>query len=262
MPIRQRSRYSVPLEMALPPIMVWLFVLSVWEMVTDFYQVPSYLLPSPISIFFVVFSDPIYFLRQSGATFTEALLGVIIAVIGGFISGAVLLSVGNRAEKVILPFMVAIQAVPVVALAPLFTIWFGIGLLSKALLVAALCWFPMAVNTLRGLLSVNRDQLNLLRIFHATRWQVFSRLQLPMSVPFLVSGLKVSLSLSMIGAIVAEYSGAGAGLGYVITQSSYRLDTERLFAAIFCAAAGSLLLYGGLVLVENRFLGRFFRSSA
>ncbi len=237
-----------------------LFFGIVWEAGRVIFQVPAYIIPSPLAVTTLISSRPAYFAEQSLVTCSEAIGGCFIALVLGFVSGLVV-SFERRLGGVIESAAVLVQAIPLVVLAPIFVVWFGVGALSKVVLVALLCWFPIFVATLRGLQSPGRMDILLFRSLHADAWQTFSRLRLPGSVPFLAAGIRTSLGISMLGAIVAEYSGANAGLGYVITQSSYRLDTVTLFAAVGCAAFGGLSVYGLFSLFERIFLGRFFRSS-
>jgi NitT/TauT family transport system permease protein len=152
------------------------------------------------------------------------------------------------------------QAIPVVAVAPVLSLWFGVGVVSKIAMAALLCWFPMVVNAIRGFEATTTEQKLLFTIYGTSRTQLFFKLQLPQSVRFLLSGARTSAGLAMIGAIVAEYTGANAGLGYVITQSTYRLDTPELFAAILLAALAGLTLSWALGVVERSFLQRYLRA--
>jgi ABC-type nitrate/sulfonate/bicarbonate transport system permease component len=240
------------------PFLGTVFLLfSLWELLVDFFRIPSFILPSPFEVLILIYGEHTYFLHHGGITFFESAFGLAIAIVIGFFCSVEMVFLGRRAQTTLLPIIAALQAIPVVALAPLLVLWFGIGSFSKISLVAILCWFPIVINTTRGLTSIRRDQLDLMRSFHATRWQLFFHLRLPLSVPFILAGIRVAAGLSVIGAIVAEYSGANAGLGYIITQSSYRLDTPRLFGAIFVAALESLLLYNILLFLESKIFHKY-----
>ncbi|MGH8497548.1 MAG: ABC transporter permease, partial [Methylococcales bacterium] len=130
----------------------------------------------------------------------------------------------------ILPYFIASQAVPIVAVAPLFILWLGNGITSKVGMAALICFFPVTVNSSRGLRSVSQEHVDLFRINAASAAQIFWKLRLPASLGYVMTGLRVSAALAMIGAIVAEYAGANQGIGYVIMQATYRLDTPLLFA--------------------------------
>jgi len=157
----------------------------------------------------------------------------------------------------ILPYAIATQAVPIVATAPLLILWLGAGMASKVAMAMLICFFPMVVSSTRGLRAVSGEQLALMTVFGATRWQTFWKLRLPTSLAYVLSGMRVSAALAMIGAIVAEYAGADRGLRYVIMQSTYRLDTPLLFAGILVSALGGWLLFLAVVGIEVGVLSHY-----
>jgi NitT/TauT family transport system permease protein len=238
------------------PLLFALFVLLAWSAATSFFKTPTYLLPTPKLILQTVVRDGRYFIDHSLTTLTEAILGFLLAVAAGFLLGTIF-ALFNPLERMILPYAIASQAVPIVAVAPLFIIWLGNSLTSKVAMAALLCFFPMVVNTTKGLRSIGDQQLALMRIYNASRWQIFWKLRFPSSLAYILAGMKISAALAMIGAIVAEYAGADRGIGYVIMQATYRLDTVQLFAGIFYSALGGLLIFSGVLLVERFFLARY-----
>ena len=197
-----------------------------------------------------------YFLHHGAITFLEAFLGFALALVIGFALGTSF-AVFSVLERALLPYAIASQAVPIVAVAPLLILWLGAGLSSKVAMAALICFFPMVVNSTKGLRSVGDQQIALMHIYNATRWQIFWKLRFPASLAYVLSGMKISAALAMIGAIVAEYAGADEGLGYVIMQATYRLDTVQLFAGIFYSALGGWVLFLIVLAVERRFLGRY-----
>lgn len=248
-----RTRYIIPV---LYPTTVAVLVLFVWQAATRLFSVPVYLLPAPLQICRAIVSDHRYFFHHGVTTFTEALMGFLLAVGLGFLIGT-LFALFNPFERALLPFAIASQAVPIVAVAPLLILWLGPDLSSKVAMAALICFFPMVVNSTRGLRTIGTDQLAVMHVYSATRWQVFWKLRVPASIPFIVSGMKISAALAMIGAIVAEYAGADQGLGYVIMQATYRLDTIGLFAGIFYSALGGWLLFLLVVILERFVLRRY-----
>jgi NitT/TauT family transport system permease protein len=254
-----RSRFAESVRSSWFHVAVAIAVFLGWEALCRLLHLPEYLVPAPSNLAARLWSDAGYLLGHVATTFAEAVLGLALAAAVGFSFG-VLFAHSRVAERAILPYFVAYQAVPIIAVAPLFILWFGNGLGSKVAMAGVLCFFPITVSTSRGLASVSSDQLDLFRIHAATRWQIFAHLRLPTSVPYLMTGIRVSTSLAMIGAIVAEYAGADRGIGYVIMQSSYRLDTPLLFCAIGFAALGGVLLYGAVRTVESVFLDRFTKN--
>jgi NitT/TauT family transport system permease protein len=158
-------------------------------------------------------------------------------------------------ERALSPYIVASQAVPIVAIAPLLVIWFGSGLLSKVLISALIVFFPILINTMVGVRSVEPDLRDLMRSLRATRWQMFAKLEVPSALPVLLGGLKIGATLSVIGAVVGEFAGAERGLGFLISLSNNALyDTPQMFVAILALVVMALGLYGGVAYIERRAL--------
>lgn len=231
-------------------------LLAIVEAVVRWWRIPPYLFPAPSVVGRELLRSRAYFAQHAKATAFEALCGLALAVIIGFVSG-VALAEWRRIRESFLPLLVASQAVPIIAVAPIVVLWFGNGYGSKIAMAALLCYFPLTVNSMRGMSAPSSMEIDVFRMYAATRWQMFAKLRLPASVPFVFGGLRVSAALATIGAIVAEYAGADRGLGYVITQSTYRLDTPQLFAAVLCSAFIGCMFYGVIVIFERVFLRRF-----
>lgn len=241
------------------PLTFAVIILLVWSFGIKLFHIPQFLLPSPLQIGRAMLIEKDYFIIHGLTTLLEAFLGFTLAVLLGFLLGTVF-AIFGLIEKMILPYAIASQAVPIVAIAPLFVLWLGNGLASKIAMACLICFFPMVVNTTRGLRSVGSPYLALVKIYSATKWQVFWKLQFPSSLAYVMSGMRVSAALAMIGAIVAEYAGADQGLGYVIMQSTYRLNSVDLFAAIFYSALGGWLIFSLVLLIEYLFLSRYRTS--
>jgi len=165
-----------------------------------------------------------------------------------------LLAKSRSLERLISPYIVASQSVPVVALAPLLVIWFGTGQLSKVLVCALTIFFPMLVNTMIGIRSVEPELVELMRSLRATRWQMLTLLEVPSALPILLGGLKVGVTLSVIGAVVGEFVAADRGLGFLINVARGNFDTPLMFVALFTLVNIALILYLLVVLTENVFL--------
>jgi NitT/TauT family transport system permease protein len=241
------------------PVCFGVTVIILWEVICRAFAVPKYLVPTPSVIVREMGTDSAYLLSHLGSTFIEAALGLLLAASVGFALGCLFVRF-NTMEKMTLPYFVASQAIPIVAVAPLFILWFGNGTQSKVAMAALICFFPIIVSTSRGLRSISREQLDLFRMHAASEWHIFSKLRLPAASSQIFTGLRVSSALAMIGAIVAEYSGADRGIGYVIMQSTYRLDTPLLFAAIICSALAGLAMFATVVLIEKIFFKRYSRT--
>jgi NitT/TauT family transport system permease protein len=218
-------------------------LIVVWAVIINIFSIPFYLLPSPTQVARTLLSDSGYLTFHTLITAAEAVVGLIIAIAVGFLVATVLANI-EPVRAGFLPIIIAAQAVPIVAVAPIFALWFGTGFMSKAAMAALLCWFPTVMNATRGLLEIDPTIKALFEVYRATRTQLFFKLRLPSAVSYVTSGIRISAGLAMIGAIVAEYVGADRGLGYVITQATYRVDTDRLFAAVICGA------FAGVVIAE------------
>jgi NitT/TauT family transport system permease protein len=157
-------------------------------------------------------------------------------------------------EELLSPYLVAYQAIPVVALAPLLVIWFGPGLFSKILISALIVFFPVLINTVVGLRAVPMNMRDLLKSMHATHWQTLKYLEIPSALPVMLGGLRIGATLSVIGAVVGEFVGSNRGLGYLINVARGQYDTALVFVAVFSLVVMALCLYGFVVLLEHLLL--------
>jgi len=230
-------------EVLLVPVVLFA-ILALWEMVVRVAGYPSFILPSPGRVwskFLVVLADGTLW-RHTRVTLMEIAgglgLGVSLALVIGY--G---LAKSPLLERLLSPYIVASQSVPVVAIAPLLLIWFGFGVLSKVLVCALTVFFPMLVNTIIGIRSVEPELVSLMRSLRATRWQTFVLLEVPAALPILFGGLKVAVTLAVIGAVVGEFVGADRGLGFLLNLSRGILDTPLLFVALFTLIFIALALY-------------------
>jgi NitT/TauT family transport system permease protein len=223
----------------LVPIAFALAALLVWQGAVSFFDVPEYLLPAPSEVLATFDSN---LLLQLGVTFSEALAGFSIASVLAFCL-AVLLARFKTLEQGFFPIAIAIKTTPLVAVAPLLVLWQGTGWWSKITAASLICFFPVLVNTVKGLKAADTDFHELFRSMGASKGQEFKKLRIPFSLPYLFSALKISSSLAVVGAIVGEFVGATKGLGYLIMVSSAHLETPSLFSAIFASAAAGIVLF-------------------
>jgi NitT/TauT family transport system permease protein len=227
-----------------------------WEFLVGFFEMPAYILPPPSDIYATL-------VQQLGsANFYNNLRVTSIEILAGYGLGATfafIIAIGvvqsRLVEKTIFPYVVALQAVPKVALAPLFVIWFGFGIQSKIVVAALVSFFPILVNTIDGLRSANPDLLELLRSLGASKRQIFIKVKLPNSMPFVFAGLDIGIVFAVIGAVVGEFVGAKAGLGFQMLQYIYNFDIAGLFAIIIVLSG--MGLFGHLVVraLQRRFAG-------
>ena len=248
--IRQHAEYL------LLPLALLLF-LGMWELIVWLGGYPPFILPSPRGVYaklVTVLSNGLLW-SHARVTITEILgglaLGLSMAIVLGY-----LMAKSRLLERFVSLYVVASQSVPIVALAPLLIIWFGPGKLSKVLVCALTLFFPMLVNTMVGIRSVNPDLVDLMRSLRATRWQMFALLEVPSALPTLFGGLKVSMTLSVIGAVVGEFVAADRGLGFLINVARGNFDTPLMFVALLALVGIALLLYLSIVLLESVFAWR------
>jgi len=230
-----------------------LALLAIWQALTTLLSVPPYLLPSPAAIAANAASHWQLLLREAGVTTYEILLGFTLSVVIA-VPLAVVLTYSRAVERAIYPLIVGSQAIPKVAVAPLFLAWFGFGLKPKIVIVVLIAFFPIVINSVVGLKSLSPEMFNLARSMGATRVQIFRRFQLPNSLPAIFAGMKVAIVLAVIGAVVAEFVGADGGLGYVIMMATADLDIARQFAAIILLSAIGMILFAILQQIERRCL--------
>lgn len=229
--------------------------LLVWWLVVELGRFPPFILPSPglvLQRFVQVLLDG-SLLRNTWVTFQEVMAGLLLGVSTATALGY-LLAKSRSVERLLAPFIVASQSVPVVAIAPLLIIWFKTGLFAKVLICSLIVFFPVLVNTIVGVRSVPEDLRDLMRSLQATRWQTFTRLEVPAALPVFLGGLRVGATLSVIGAVVGEFVGADRGLGFMINLARGQYDTALVFVAVLTLIGMAMTLYGIVAWVEGRAL--------
>jgi NitT/TauT family transport system permease protein len=230
-----------------------LAALVAWQALTMTGIVPTFLLPSPLAVadrFLRGWNDA-SLMRHTLVTLSEVLAGLFLGVLAAAALGYVIAK-SAAVERLLSPYIVASQAIPIVAIAPLLVIWFGPGRISKILIASLIVFFPVLVNTVVGVRSVPQDLRELMRSLRATRWQTFVRLEIPAALPVLLGGLKIGATLSVIGAVVGEFVGADEGLGFLVNVGRGLYDTALVFVAVFLLIAMALALYGLVAWFERR----------
>lgn len=249
-PWRQRLK----IEWLLAPLVLALAIL-LWDGLVRWQQYPAFILPAPAVVarkFAAVVADgSLWYHTQLTLLeiFTGMLLGLGSALVLGY-----LLAKSRRLERLLSPYLVASQAVPIIALAPLLVIWIQSPGLSKVLIVALTIFFAALINTIVGIRSVQPDLLALMQSLQASRWQILTKLEIPAAMPVLLGGLKIGVTLAVIGAVVAEFVGADRGLGYLINLARGILDTPLLFVALAALVIIAVLLYAAVSLLEHKVL--------
>jgi NitT/TauT family transport system permease protein len=261
-PIRLQGRAENVLRLALPIVLLALGVV-VWEFIVHLKGIPPYVLPAPSLVFATLVSDWPILSESLVVTLVTTLEGFVLALIGG-VGLALLFNLSRLVEYSLYPYAVILQVTPVVAIAPLLLIY-----LPQQAAVLACAWivafFPVLANTTLGLNSVDHNLVDLFRLYGASRTQVLWRLKLPSALPYILGGLKIAGGLSLIGAVVAEIAagaaGAGSGLAYRISESGYRLNIPRMFAALVLLSVVGILIYFALSFLSHLMLRRWHESA-
>jgi len=239
----------------------WVILISVgaivliWQALVWTFKFPAFILPSPWEVvlrFGSAMADGTL-LRNTAFTLLEVILGLLIGCLLAIFLGY-FLGRSRFLERIISPILVASQAIPVVAVAPLLVIWFGPGLVSKVLICALIVFFPVLVNTVVGIRAVSEHLRDLMKSFRATRIQVLRYLEVPGAMPIFLGGLRIGATLSVIGAVVGEFVGSDRGLGFLISIARGQYDTALVFVAILTLIILALVLYGAVLLLEHYFL--------
>jgi putative hydroxymethylpyrimidine transport system permease protein len=233
------------------PVLVLAALIGGWEALARLGSIENYLLPAPSEVVRALVDDRDLLLPDAWVTLQEVLLGFALAMCVG-LALAALLHLSQLLRRALYPLVVASQAVPVIVIAPILVIWFGFGMGPKLMVIALICFFPVTVNTLDGLRSVDGAQIKVLRTLDASRWDIFRRLELPAALPFVFSGAKVAVAVAVIGAIFAELVGSDAGLGHAIQVGTAQLLTARVFAAVLILAIMAIVLFTLVGLLERR----------
>lgn len=246
---RERSFSEVFKTKALPYVGI-LALLGVWEILVRILDLPSYLLPAPSEIITVMVENIQNIFDQSMVTAYEMLFGYFLAI-----AVAVPMAIGITAspsfDRFITPILLFFQTVPKISLAPLFLVWFGVGILPKILVAFLISFFPIIIDTAVGLRSISPEMIDLARSMGASKIQIFTRFRLPTSLPYLFSGLKVASTLAVVGAVVGEFVGADKGLGYLLLVANSNLLTALMFGTIFALTLQGLILFYVIQVLEN-----------
>jgi NitT/TauT family transport system permease protein len=241
------------LGFAVPPVLFIIGVVLLWEFWVREREVAEYLVPRPSAVWDALESDPSRYADAARQSLTAALGGLVVASVGAFLL-AVLMAHSRLLERALYPPALMLKLMPIVAVYPLFAIWFGFGIGPKVAIAALITFFPMLVNALIGLRSVDPAALDFMRSMHASRWQLLWRLRLPSSLPYVFAALRISVPLSLIGAVVAEFLSGSSGMGQLILIANGDFDTPALFGAIVVLAGLGVALTAIVAAVEHRVL--------
>lgn len=231
---------------------VLLALLWLWDGLVRWQGYPTFLLPTPAQIWqksLTLAADGTLW-KHTQVTLLEITLGLLLGLSVALVLGYAL-GKSRLLDRLLSPYIVASQSIPIVAIAPLLVIWFGSGILSKILITALIVFFPTLISTMVGIRNVDPDLHDLMRSLRATPWQIFTKLELPAALPVLFGGLKLSVILSVVGAVVGEFVGASVGLGFLINLGRGVLDTPMIFVAVFALVLIAQSLYGLVSIIES-----------
>ncbi len=244
------SRQPSRLRCIVVPVVALAALLAVWELACDTGLVPAFMLPSPLAVVRSLFADLGLIAQHSITTLEEAALGLGIGVVVGFVFALLM----DRFETFYLafePLMTVSQTIPTIAIAPLLVLWFGYGLAPKVILIVLTTFFPVTVSLVSGFRSVDTDMIDLLRTMGASRWQIFRYVKLPAAAEQLFSGLRISATYAIVGAVIAEWLGGTSGLGVYMTRVRKSFSYDKMFASILVISALSLALMRLVDLLEH-----------
>jgi putative hydroxymethylpyrimidine transport system permease protein len=211
----------------------------------------DFLVPSPAEIASSLWENRELLAENAWVTLREVLFGFGCALVAG-LCFAVGLHLSETLRRATYPLLVASQTIPIIVIAPILVVWFGYGIGPKLAIIGLICFFPITVNTLDGLRSVDPEATRMMRALDASRWQTFHRLEAPTALPYAFSGAKIAVAVAVIGAVFGEWAGSSSGLGHLMLQDNAQLETARLFAAVVVLSAMAIALFGLIAVAERR----------
>ena len=227
-----------------------LALIVAWYLFVKLGEVPKFVMPSPYDTVHALVVPNYRWLENIAVTSTEIFSGYIFAVIFG-VGAALLFSWFRWLEMAVMPLLVSLNIIPKVALGPLIIVWFSYGIKPNMMMAFAICFFPIVLTTARGLREVEPDLLDLVRTLKGSRWQIFTKIQLPGALPYIFAGMKVAAILAVAGAVVGEFLGSDRGLGYLMLQVQVTLDTAAMFMAVILITLLGMALYGMVLGLER-----------
>ena len=226
-----------------PTFAIFAGLIVLWQLAVTFLGMREYLLPSPMAVLRAMFGDEIPWGNHIWVTAVEIVGAFVLAGVSGVILG-VAIAWSSTWARALTPFLVFVNTLPKVAIAPLFLMWMGYGIVPNMLIGALIGFFPVVINTSVGLTQIDQDIVDLGRVFHAPKWKVFVKIRIPNAYPYILSALKVTATAAVVGAIVGEFVASQAGLGYVIITTQSSMNTPVAFAALVWTSILGLVLFG------------------
>jgi ABC-type nitrate/sulfonate/bicarbonate transport system permease component len=244
------SRWLAPA--ALLALLIGLWELAAqWDLIADALNIKPYLVPAPSDIADSLWTDRSLLADNAWVTIQEVVAGFAIALVVGF-GFAVVLHVSGLLRRAVYPLLLGSQTIPIIAIAPILVVWLGYGIGPKLVIIALVCFFPITVNTLDGLRTVDPELPRMMATLDADRWRTLWGVEVPSAMPFVFSGAKIAVVISVIGAVFGEWAGSDSGLGHLILTAQGQVLTARVFAAIFVLSLIAIGLFAALSLIERR----------
>jgi putative hydroxymethylpyrimidine transport system permease protein len=239
------------------PALVLVLLVATWQVaassgfLANVLNLEDFLVPAPSEIAKTLWEDRSLLADNGWVTLKEVLLGFGCALAAG-VGFAVALHLSETLRRALYPLIVASQTVPIIAIAPILVVWFGFGIGPKLAIIALICFFPITVNTLDGLRSVDPDAVKMMRTLDASRWTIMRRVEAPSALPYAFSGAKIAVAVAVIGAVFGEWAGSSSGLGYLMQLDNAGLNTPRLWASVVLLSLMAIGLFGLLALLERK----------
>lgn len=237
----------------LNPFLFFLFCIALWEFWVIVFNIKEVILPTPIAVGRVLVESRVLLLRHVMPTIYLIIMGFLIAVIGGILTG-ILITYSPFINRTVFPLIVVSQVIPKIAIAPLLMVWFGMTDFSRLFLCFLISYFPLVINTATGLQNIDENMIRMGKVFTATKWQTFKMIRIPNALPYIFSGMKITITVSVIGVIVAEFVASQRGIGYVIIFASGHLDTALVMAALVVISIVGWILFALISALEKIFI--------
>lgn len=235
-------------------LLTLLAVLALWQIGVMVFEVKEFILPAPLTIlaqlFLPSYAAQYQWLTHISTTLSEILLSFCVTAVVG-IAAAILMTWSRILRQIITPIIILFNSLPKIALAPLFLLWFGYGIIPNVMIAFLVAFFPIVINTFTGLNAVDEDLLDLVRYLHASKWQIFVKIQLPNSLPYIFSGFKISTTLCVVGAIVGEFIASTKGLGFLMKSAQGYMNTALMFASLLLISMLGVGFFGCIALLER-----------
>jgi NitT/TauT family transport system permease protein len=235
----------------IPVLITFIIIIAGWELIDFLFKIKEIILPNPHEILFTIINNLGELLSHTYVTLLESILGFIVGSVSAILL-AILFVYSATSKKALYPYIIAIKAAPLYALAPLLLLWFGNGIMSKVVMSALVAFFPVLVNAVKGFTAVEPEAVDLFKSLSASKWQVFFKLRFPSSLKYIFPALKIASTFAVVGATIAEFTGASKGIGYLIVNSSYYLETSMMFAGILMISLVGILLFYLIEFLEKK----------